>query len=167
MPIHRRRQIAALPPRRFGLKQTPMLALAASLALMSGCLERVIHVTTEPPGALVHLNDREVGRTPLEIPFQEFGTYDVRVELAGYEPIHTGAEASAPPWEWPGLDLAAMILPFPFKTEVRWHYDLQASDFDEAALLERATRRRDAFQAELAEEAEEAASEPPTEGDQN
>ncbi len=126
--------------------------MCAALAVLSGCLERVIHVTTEPPGALVHLNDREVGRTPLEIPFQEFGTYDVRVELEGHEPIHTGARAAAPPWEWPGLDLVAMILPIPFKTEVRWHYDLRASDFEEATLIERARRRREAFREELADE---------------
>jgi hypothetical protein len=120
------------------------LAALAIGACMTGCLERTIHVTTDPPGALVHLNDVEVGRTPVEVPFHDFGTYDVRLALEGYEPIHTGAEADAPAWEWPGLDLVAMILPFPFETNVRWHFDLEESDFDEAALLERAKAQREA-----------------------
>ena len=48
-----------------------------------------------------------------------------------------------------GLTLAAMILPIPFKTEIRWHYELRESQHDEAALLQRARERRDAFRAEL------------------
>lgn len=115
---------------------------------MTGCLERVIHITSEPPGALVHLNDQEVGRTPVDVPFQEFGTYDVRLTLDDYEPIHEGARADAPPWEWPGLDFIAMILPIPFRTDVRWHFDLELAESDVQALLDRAIEQRNQFHAE-------------------
>ena len=115
---------------------------------MSGCLERVIHVTSDPPGALVHLNDREVGRTPVDVPFEEFGTYDVRLELSGFEPVHQGAEAEAPPWEWPGLDLAAMILPFTFHTDIKWHFKLTPAETDVKNLLERANKTKNTFREE-------------------
>ena len=40
-------------------------ALAGAALLSGGCLERTIKVTTEPEGAVVWINDVEVGRTPL------------------------------------------------------------------------------------------------------
>lgn len=46
-----------------------------------GCVERTITITSEPSGALVHLNDEEVGRTPLTVPFTFYGVYDVRLEM--------------------------------------------------------------------------------------
>jgi hypothetical protein len=134
-----------------------LLIAAAPLPtlLMAGCLERVIHVTTEPPGALVFINDQEVGRTPLETPFRDFGTYDVRVELEGYEAISVGLDAKAPFWEWPGIDLAAEAMPFPIRTDVRWHFDLQPETTDPEALLERAINMRDRMEVERPEPAEE------------
>lgn len=55
----------------------PLLALALWL---TGCIERTITITSEPSGSLVHLNDEEVGRTPLTVPFTFYGVYDVRLE---------------------------------------------------------------------------------------
>ena len=60
-----------------------VLVLMAMVSL-TGCIERTISITSEPSGALVHLNDDEVGRTPLTVPFTFYGVYDVRVE---HEPV--------------------------------------------------------------------------------
>ena len=58
---------------------------ACGLAICStGCLKRTISVTTEPPGALVWINDVEVGRTPLETDFTFYGIYDVRLRREGW-----------------------------------------------------------------------------------
>ena len=54
------------------------LALAA-LALTAGCVRREIEVTSTPPGALLTLNGREIGRTPTRIEFTFDGVYDVRL----------------------------------------------------------------------------------------
>jgi hypothetical protein len=48
--------------------------------LLAGCVERTITINSEPQGALVYLNDEEVGRTPVSVPFLYYGTYDVRLE---------------------------------------------------------------------------------------
>ncbi|MFB3120043.1 MAG: PEGA domain-containing protein [Stenotrophomonas maltophilia] len=40
-------------------------------------------ITSEPPGALVWLNDREIGRTPVDVDFEFYGRYDVRLHLPG------------------------------------------------------------------------------------
>jgi len=126
---------------------------AAALGAMVGCAvacetQRTITVTSEPAGALVFLNDEEVGRTPVTVPFTFYGTYSVRLEEPGYEPLWTKKEAVGPFWELPGPDLVALLVPGK-KVDLRWHYELKpipkadgVSAIDESALLERAEQMR-------------------------
>jgi hypothetical protein len=125
-----------------------VLALSALALASGGCLKRTIAVTTEPPGALVWLNDVEIGRTPVETDFTYYGVYDVRVRREGYEPIATKMKANTPIYEQPGLDLVAEALPTRTHTVIRWHFDLapvaEAGDRAgaEKALIERAAELR-------------------------
>lgn len=129
------------------------LSLAATglFALFSGaggagCVQRTISITSEPAGALVWLNDQEVGRTPLAVPFKWYGVYDVRLEKEGYSPKWTTGEAAMPWWEAPGPDLVAELIPGA-ESRVAWHYELEeavpAADQDVGALIERAQGMRD------------------------
>jgi hypothetical protein len=90
-----------------------------------GCVDRKIRVTSEPPGARVWLNDVEIGTTPAEADFRFYGRYDVRLELDGYEPLWTDRKAYAPVWQYPGVDLAADLIPLRFDDVVEWHFDLE------------------------------------------
>lgn len=121
----------------------------AALAALTGCLERRIVVTTNPPGARVWLNDVDIGVTPTDAEFTYHGTFDVRIERDGYEPIHAGKKAYAPVWEWPGIDLAAELAPWTFRKNHNWHFDLEPTleevtepDILEAGILSRATNLR-------------------------
>ena len=118
-----------------------MLFIGACLC-GSGCVERLITVTSEPSGALVFLNDEEVGRTPASVPFTFYGTYDVRLEAEGYKPLWTKKKANAPWWEIPPIDLAAELIP-DGKSHLDWHFqmDLKPAS-DEDALVERARQMR-------------------------
>ncbi|MCU0689145.1 MAG: PEGA domain-containing protein [Phycisphaerales bacterium] len=107
------------------LSGASLLAACAATLVATGCSRRTIEVTSEPSGALVWINDQQVGRTPLEADFKYFGTYDVRVVLDGYEPITAGMKAEAPLHEQPGIDLLAA--PATLTTTVRWHFDLAPS----------------------------------------
>jgi hypothetical protein len=98
--------------------------LACSGAALSGCLERTVTVNSNPPGAVVWLNDTEVGRTPLTTGFIFYGDYDVRLQKEGYEPVSTHRLASAPMYEWMPIDLAATALPVRIKTKKTWDFDL-------------------------------------------
>lgn len=102
------------------------LALLAITPVLGGCLERTVTITSEPAGAIVVLNDEEIGRTPVETGFRYFGVYDVRLQREGFEPIVTEKEAVAPIWEYPGLDLLAIAAPWRVKTHLEWHFDLEA-----------------------------------------
>lgn len=117
----------------------------AAAAVLPGCLERRLSITSEPPGALVWVNDVELGRTPVEADFTFYGEYDVRVRLEGYEPIQRQMTASQPLYEYPPIDLVAGALPVDFENTVRWHFDLepslekrQTAEEFEKGLLERA-----------------------------
>lgn len=119
----------------------PLVILFACLAASGGCAQRTITVTSEPAGALVHLNDEEVGRTPLTVPFTFYGVYDVRLQADGYKTLWTEKEAVAPLWEAPGPDLIAEALGA--KVNLEWHFDLEpVGEINEDAMIDRAKQLR-------------------------
>ncbi|MHC4079998.1 MAG: PEGA domain-containing protein [Planctomycetota bacterium] len=125
------------------LRSGPTLALlATSASLATGCVRRTITISTDPSGAMVWLNDREVGRSPIDVDFDYYGTYDVRLEREGYEPQMTSGDAKAPWWDTVVLDLVAEVLPFDFHSRVEWHYALEPIDDDPEALAQRARELR-------------------------
>lgn len=120
----------------------------------AGCVERRIEITSEPAGALVWVNDQQVGRTPTRASFLYHGVYDVRLQLDGFEPMVTEAEASPPVYEHAPLDLLAEMVPARIQNVQRWHFVLEPSlestlsrDEIEAGLLERAGLMRGELEA--------------------
>jgi hypothetical protein len=114
--------------KRLGTKHAGLYAgLALGLiAGLGGCVERTISITSEPSGALVYLNDEEVGRTPVTVPFTYYGKYDVRLQKQGYTPLWTSGDAVAPWWEFPGPDLIAEL--GDNKVRIDWNYKLEPRD---------------------------------------
>ena len=108
-----------------------------------GCVRRTLTITTEPSGALLWLNDREIGRTPVEVDFDFYGTYDVRLERDGYEPMMTSGKANAPWWDTVVLDLVAEAVPGTLTSRVEWHYVMQPVDDDREGLIDRARQLRE------------------------
>jgi hypothetical protein len=112
------------------------------LTLLTGCVQRTISISSEPVGALVYLNDEEVGRTPLVVPFTFYGKYDVRLSKEGYRPLWTSGDAEAPWWEFPGPDLIAELTSQ--KVNINWHYQLQPrNDDDPTEVISNANELRD------------------------
>ena len=127
-------------------RSSVLILIAFACVLSLGCVERRLMITSEPAGALVYLNDQEVGRTPLEVPFTWYGTYDVRLEREGYQTLQTEQLAERPWWETPGPDLFAEALPDK-RVEIAWHMKLTpqqpASKTDPDRLLEFAKQLRE------------------------
>ncbi len=114
--------------KRLAAKQSGLYAglALAFFAALGGCVERTISISSEPAGALVYLNDEEVGRTPVTVPFTYYGKYDVRLQKQGYTPLWTSGDAVAPWWEFPGPDLIAEL--GDNKVEIKWNYKLEPRD---------------------------------------
>ena len=109
--------------------------LAASLA---GCVRREIDISSDPQGALVTVNDREVGRTPCRVEFDHYGLYDVRLTLDGYESVVGMGEVDAPVWDWAGVDLVTELAPLNLRSSHAWHFTLIPATDDPEALARRA-----------------------------
>ncbi|MEM6333559.1 MAG: PEGA domain-containing protein [Planctomycetota bacterium] len=107
------------------------LVVGVAAGALGGCVERTITITSEPAGALVHLNDEAIGRTPVTVPFTFYGEYDVRLDLAGYEPLWTSQRADAPWWEHPGPDLIGEMIPGN-EVGLAWHFELAEQEPAEA-----------------------------------
>jgi hypothetical protein len=126
-----------------------VLVLACAMGAMTGCLERRMTITSDPPGATVTVNDVEVGRTPVTASFVYFGTYQVELEREGYEPVRAKAKASTPVYEYPPIDLVVSAFPANITSNVKFHYVLepenakrQTEQESDAALVQRAHELR-------------------------
>jgi hypothetical protein len=137
----KRREAFALDCRRYNLamNQIARLTLAlAPLALLAvpGCVERKIVIGSSPPGALVTLNDVEVGRTPVKVPFTWYGDYDIRLRyernVAGPDErpvikryyLHTHKKTTTPWFDVLGIDLVTELWPADFKDEQVWAFEI-------------------------------------------
>lgn len=118
------------------------LALVA-LPLMAAsisCVRREIQVHTDPPGALVYLNNVEIGRSPVTRPFTFYGTYDVVIRMEGYETLKTKKLVLAPWWQWVPIDLAAEALPLTDRQKITFKLSPTTQpDLSPEEMLRRAT----------------------------
>lgn len=122
------------------LRLCASVLFVAPLALggLTGCIERTISITSEPPGAIVYVNDQEVGRTPVDIEFLHYGTYDVRVVKQGFDTYSGPAEANPPIYDLPVIDLFAAMAPVRFHKRINWHFELEPADVAIESLIDRA-----------------------------
>src|SRR5581483_10437410 len=71
---------------RFAHKTLPVILLV-TLPLWVSCAPRLI-VRSDPTGAEVSVNDKSIGKTPLEVPTHGLGfgknSYQIRVQKEGY-----------------------------------------------------------------------------------
>lgn len=117
-------------------------ALAAAVLAASGCVRRTMTIDSDPSGAIVWVNDREVGRTPVEVDFLFYGEYDVRLVKEGWEPKLTSGKVRAPLWDNIPLDFFAELLPVNLHSRVHLAYELQPRDDDPDELQRRAQELR-------------------------
>lgn len=135
-----RRELAATHTRAQLARVLPLASCLFPIALLSACgtNQRTLVITSEPAGALVHVNDVQLGETPLEAEFTWFGVYDVRLSKPGFEPLVTTAKADPNLHDQPVFDFFSEVFPGTRETTVRWHFTLDPADTDQDALLERA-----------------------------
>lgn len=118
---------------------------AALLAPLAGCVERVMQLESDPPGALVHLNGEEAGRTPMRKNFLWYGTYDVELRKEGYRTQTARTRVWAPWWQIPPIDLLAEIIPLPLRDNQVVRYVLEpvsGRQTDPVRVVERAVQMR-------------------------
>jgi len=127
---------------------TRIIVALIVIAASGGCVRRVVNITSDPDGAQVWMNDREVGTTPLEVEIIYYGVYDVQISRDGYQTLTTSGNANPPAWDVPGVDLLAELTPADLVSRNEWHYVLEPDPRDEGAILERAEQLKKQTQAQ-------------------
>ena len=116
------------------------VVIAGAAVLLSGCVERRLTINTKPSGAMVVLNDEEIGQSPATVPFNWYGDYNVRISKEGYETLKTHRKLKSPwydkfPWDF----FAQVISPKKIRDSYEWTFELapkQAPDREQ--LIQRA-----------------------------
>lgn len=110
--------------------QRCLAALCLAGILLAGCVERTLTINTEPQGAVVVLNDQEIGVSPVTVPFNWYGDYWVRATRDGYETLNTHRRLRAPLYDHPPLDFFAQILwPGRIVDAYEWTFDLSPKEY--------------------------------------
>jgi hypothetical protein len=127
------------------LRSVAIALLAACCLLGCGHVDRQMTFTSNPTGALVYLNGREVGRTPVTVDFTWYGNYEVILRKEDYQTLKTTQYVPAPWWQWVPIDLAADVIPGRKVDTHNYHYILPfpaATTVPADVLIDRANSMR-------------------------
>jgi hypothetical protein len=72
-------------------------AAIMSLFCLCGCVERRLTVRSNPPGAILYVDNYEVGPTPISVGFTYYGTREFKLVKDRFETL-TVKQAIEPPW---------------------------------------------------------------------
>ena len=102
--------VRALPPMDCSQPNTTrigrcaILLAVAALALLPGCVRRRLMVRSNPPGAMVYVDNQPIGQTPCATSFTYYGTREIRLVKPGYETLTINQPIPAPWYQVPPLD---------------------------------------------------------------
>ncbi|MBU6276294.1 MAG: PEGA domain-containing protein [Planctomycetes bacterium] len=113
--------IPCLPPSAAARRSFPARALAAAavlglLAGAGGCVQRRMTIRSTPPGALVYVDDYQLGQAPVSTDFIYYGTRKIRLVKDGYETL-TVRQPFPHPWY--------QVFPLDFVTENLWPWEIR------------------------------------------
>lgn len=83
---------------------TQLVVMLLIVATASGCVRRRLTVRSNPPGALVYVDNQEIGSTPCSVDFTYYGTREIRLVKSGYETLTVNQPIPAPWYQVPPLD---------------------------------------------------------------
>jgi hypothetical protein len=92
--------------------------LVAAAGLATGCVQRRMTIRSSPPGALVYVDDYELGTTPVSHDFVYYGTRKVRLVKDGYETLTVRQPFPVPWYQYFPLDFVTEnLLPWEIRDE--------------------------------------------------
>ncbi|MFO0981127.1 MAG: PEGA domain-containing protein [Planctomycetota bacterium] len=115
---------------------------------VTGCVERVLVVRSDPPNARVFVDGHEVGEAPYTESFVHYGTREVTVRADGFVQRTELVELTTPWWQVPPIDfLTEVMLPWNERDEheVFLHLDPisdAATDLDATLIRARDLKQR-------------------------
>jgi hypothetical protein len=99
------------------MKGTILCILGMSFFILSSCCSLVnttrqtITIASNPPGALVKINGRDRGRTPLSFELERKDNHEVEILLDGYQPHRIVTSRSPSMWVLGDLVCTLLLVP--------------------------------------------------------
>jgi len=90
--------------------------LAIGVVAGSGCVQRRMTIRSSPPGALVYVDDYQVGTTPVSTDFVYYGTRKIRLVKDGFETLTVRQPLPVPWYE---------VFPLDFVSENLWPWEIR------------------------------------------
>jgi hypothetical protein len=84
-----------------------LLFVLVTLLPVNGCVRRRLNVRTNPPGALVYVDNQQIGSTPCSVDFTYYGTREIRMIKPGYETLTVNQPIPTPWYQIPPLDFVS------------------------------------------------------------
>ena len=94
------------------MKISTRLLLIVGVIALGGCVERKLTVRSDPPGAMVYLDEQLKGYTPVTFKFHFYGHRTFRLNKRGYRTYEEVRHVEAPWWQWPVISIFADLQPF-------------------------------------------------------
>lgn len=95
-----------------------LVAVVACAALCAGCVQRRMTIRSNPPGALVYVDDYQLGTTPVSHDFVYYGTRKIRLVKDGYETLTVRQPFPLPWYQYFPLDFVTEnLLPWEVRDE--------------------------------------------------
>lgn len=94
-------------PREYLRKEMFALVLLVLSTSATGCVSRRMTFVSNPPGAMVLLEGREIGYSPASADFLYYGTREVTMIKDGYETKTELVTVPAPWYQWPVIEFFA------------------------------------------------------------
>ena len=105
----------------------PILYLACLAAALSSCaVRRELVVVSDPPGAILQLDEVIVGTTPYQRSFEDYGTRRVTLQRSGFRTRSELIDVRPPWYSYFPLDLVSeVLLPFGWKDRQEFRFKLE------------------------------------------
>ena len=104
---------------------TIFIVICVVVLSLAGCVERKLTINTRPEGAVVVLNDEEIGESPVTVNFNWYGDYRVRISKDGYETLNTHRKLKGPWYDYFPFDFfAQIIVPNRIVDSYEWTFEL-------------------------------------------
>jgi len=121
-------------------------AVAMAALSQAGCVERLLAIQSDPPGAAAYLDGEKVGTTPCEVPYTWYGTRLLVLELRGFNLVRHEVVLNPPWWQIIPIDfITDIVIPITIRDRMSVSYTLDpapASPEEVDAVLERAAELR-------------------------
>ncbi|MEE8105073.1 MAG: hypothetical protein V3T86_06020 [Planctomycetota bacterium] len=85
-------------------------AVLVLLLTLPACVERRLHIRTDPEGAWIRVNGEPKGRSKLKWEFDHYGTILLEADLDGYARYYQPHKLKMPWWQYPVLNFFADVL---------------------------------------------------------